>query len=82
VVDLSVSKRIWKGLEAKFAINDILAQDLVFYWDNDGSGKLNGFDKNKLITAGGTSEERFKMDNEVFRYKMGYNLSFTLSYKF
>ena len=85
VVDISVSKRIWKGLEAKLAINDILAQDLVFYWDNNGNGKLDKFSKEQLINssnAPGESAKRFEMDNDVFRYKMGYSLSFSLSYKF
>ncbi len=85
VIDISVSKRIWKGLEAKLAINDILAQDLVFYWDNNGNGKLDKFTKDQLINASnlpGESAKRFEMDNDVFRYKMGYSLSFSLSYKF
>ena len=85
VIDISVSKRIWKGLEGKLAINDILAQDLVFYWDNNGNGKLDKFTKDQLINASnlpGESAKRFEMDNDVFRYKMGYSLSFSLSYKF
>ncbi len=85
VIDLSISKRIWKGLDAKFAINDILAQDLVFYTDNNENGKLDKFNKQELINAAagaGASMDRFRMDNDVFRYKMGYSLSFSLSYKF
>lgn len=82
VIDISISKRIWKGLEAKFAVNDILAQDLVFYWDNNANGKLDTFDKDALVKANIPQGDRYKMDNDVFRYKMGYTLSFSLSYKF
>lgn len=85
VVDISISKRIWKGLEAKFAINDLLAQDLVFYWDNNGNGKLDNFNKQELINAASgpeASAKRFQMDNDVFRHRMGYVMSFNLSYKF
>ncbi|MCG9879213.1 MAG: TonB-dependent receptor [Bacteroidia bacterium] len=85
VLDISITKRIWKGLDMKFAINDLLAQDLVFYWDNNGNGKLDSFSKNELINAVPTPEasaKRFSMDNDVFRYKMGYTMSFSLSYKF
>ena len=85
VVDISISKRIWKGLEAKFAVNDLLAQDLVFYWDNNENGKLDNFNKQQLINAAPGPEEsakRFSMDNDVFRHRMGYTMSFSLSYKF
>jgi hypothetical protein len=85
VVDISISKRIWKGLEAKFAVNDLLAQDLVFYWDNNENGKLDNFNKQQLISAAPGPEEsakRFSMDNDVFRHRMGYTMSFSLSYKF
>ena len=85
VVDISISKRIWKGLDAKFAINDLLAQDLVFYWDNNNNGKLDNFNKQELINAAPgpeASAKRFSMDNDVFRHRMGYTLSFSLTYKF
>jgi outer membrane receptor protein involved in Fe transport len=83
VLDFSVSKRIVKGLEAKFSINDILAQDLVFYQDNNGNGKLDNFNKETLINnATSTSQQRLDMDNIMFKYKMGYTVSFSLSYKF
>jgi TonB-dependent receptor len=83
VVDFSVSKRIVKGLEVKFSINDLLAQDLVFYQDNNDNGKLDTFNKEMLVNTGvSTSQQRLEMDNVVFRYKMGYNVSMSVSYKF
>jgi len=83
VIDLSVSRRIVKGLDVKISLNDMLAQDLVFYQDNNGNKKLDDFNKESLInTAGSNSTQRLDMDNVVFRYKMGYNISFGLSYKF
>jgi hypothetical protein len=83
VVDFSVSKRIVKGLEVKFSINDLLAQDLVFYQDNNDNGKLDNFNKEMLVNTGvSTSQQRLEMDNVVFRYKMGYNVSISVSYKF
>jgi len=70
-------------LDVKISLNDMLAQDLVFYQDNNGNKKLDDFNKESLInTAGSTSTQRLDMDNVVFRYKMGYNISFGLSYKF
>lgn len=83
VIDLSVSKRLVKGLEAKIALNDLLAQDLVFYQDNNGNGKFDTFNKEILVNNGtSTSQQRVEMDNIMFRYKMGYTVSFSLSYKF
>ncbi|MBP7510670.1 MAG: TonB-dependent receptor [Bacteroidia bacterium] len=83
VLDFSISKRIVKGLEAKFSINDLLAQDLVFYQDNNGNGKLDTFNKEILINnATSNSAQRLDMDNVMFKYKMGYTVSFSLSYKF
>lgn len=83
VVDFSISKRVIERLDIKFSINDLLAQDLVFYQDNNDNGKLDDFNKEILVNNGtSTSQQRLVMDNVVFRYKMGYNVSMSVSYKF
>jgi len=44
---------------------------------------LDNFNKEMLVNTGvSTSQQRLEMDNVVFRYKMGYNVSISVSYKF
>jgi outer membrane receptor protein involved in Fe transport len=83
VIDFSISKRLYKSLEAKFVLGDILHQDLVFYQDNNNNGKFDAYDYKELANPNlmGTSDVG-KRDNTIFRYTMGMTLSFGLSYKF
>lgn len=81
VVDISVSKKMGKHFEVKAALGDILAQDLVFYQDNNGNKKFDDVtraQRDATVTPG----EKSKLDNAIFRYKMGYTVSLGLSYKF
>lgn len=82
VVDLSVSKKLNKHFDAKLTLNDLLAQDLIFYQDNNGNGKFDGFSKATLLDPAVPDAQKANIDNVVFKYKMGYTLSFGLSYKF
>lgn len=82
VVDLSISKPVYKGLELKFSLGDLLAQDLVFYQDNNGNGEFDDIPKSKILDASINPAEKARFDNTVFRYKMGYTVSFGASYKF
>lgn len=82
VVDLTFSKRVYKGLEVKFGINDILAQDLIFYYDNNKNGKFDNIDKAQIIDPNADPAAKAELDNSVFRYRMGYTISFGISYKF
>ncbi len=83
VIDISLSKRIYKGLDAKFVIGDLLHQDLVFYQDNNDNKKYDKYDYKTLVDPAviGTPDSG-KRDNTIFKYKMGLTLSFGLSYKF
>lgn len=97
VIDLSVSKRFFKKLDVKLTFSDILAQDLVFYQDNNKNGKFdndeNNAKRNALIAKGSNpnatpqeieaaKEELVKLDNVINRFKMGRIFSLGVSYKF
>jgi outer membrane receptor protein involved in Fe transport len=83
VIDISMSKKLFKGLDAKFVIGDLLHQDLVFYQDNNDNKKYDKYDYKTLIDPEvvGTPDSG-KRDNTIFKYKMGMTLSFGLNYKF
>lgn len=91
VVDFSVSKLFYKHIEVKFTISDLLAQDLVFYQDNNNNGKWDEVSTNLNPTAGPLSpyidpqvpiEQKSSYDNVIFRYKMGLQLGLGVSLKF
>jgi len=94
VIDFTISKRFFKKLDVKFTIGDLLAQDLVFYHDNDNNGKFDVVEeskRNELVNkrkngtideAEAASKELQKLDNVVYRFLMGRTVSFGLSYKF
>jgi len=83
VIDFSISKRLYKGLEAKFVLGDILHQDLVFYQDNNNNKKYDVYDYKELADPNvmGSADVGLR-DNTIFRYTMGMTLNFGLSYKF
>lgn len=81
VIDLSITKKFYKKFEAKIAIGDILAQDLVFYQDNNNNKKFDDVSKATRQSTTLTGAEKAKLDNTVFNYKMGYTVSFGISYK-
>lgn len=90
VVDFSISKTFFKHYEFKFGVNDILAQDLIFYQDNNGNGKYDEITTNVNPQAGPTpridqnvsNAEKSSYDNPLIRYKMGYTISAGISVKF
>lgn len=90
VIDLSLSKTFFKHYEFKLGISDILAQDLVFYQDNNNNGKFDDISTNVDIKKGATPRldqtipvsEVSKYDNTIFRYKMGYTVSIGVGVKF
>jgi TonB-dependent receptor len=90
VVDLSIAKTFFKHYEFKFSLNDILAQDLVFYQDNNNNGKYDNISTN-VVAANGTTPridgtttttEKSGYDNPIFKYKMGYTISMGIGVKF
>lgn len=97
VIDLSVSKRFFKRLDVKATLGDLLAQDLVFYQDNNKNGKFDSDDNNikrnalreKASSPNSTPqevaaarEELINFDNVINRFKMGRTISLSVSYKF
>ena len=69
----------------------MLAQDLVFYQDNNNNGKWDEVSTNLNPTAGPLSpyidpqvpiEQKSTYDNVIFRYKMGLQLGLGVSLKF
>lgn len=66
IIDLQLSKRIFKKGEIKFNANDVLNQWLVFYEDRNNNGKFdaNGGDIKRIAT------------------RFGSNYSLSLAYKF
>jgi hypothetical protein len=90
VVDLSISKTFYKHYEFKLGINDILAQDLVFYQDNNNNGKYDNITTNIESKNGATpridntttNAEKSQFDNPIFKYKMGYTISMGIGVKF
>ncbi len=81
VVDLNITKKFYKKFEAKLAISDIFAQDLVFYQDNNDNKKFDDTPKTSYTDPNITQAQKGKLDNVIMRYKMGYTVSFGISYK-
>ena len=82
VVDLSIARKIYKGLEAKFTIGDLLAQDLIFYQDNNKNGKFDDVSIKQRIDSNIPASVKANFDNTVYRFTNGYNVSIGASYKF
>lgn len=91
VVDFSISKTFYKHFEFKFTLSDLLAQDLIFYQDNNDNGKFDDISTN-IESKNGTITprvdpnipiaEKAKYDNTIFRYKMGINVGMGVAFKF
>lgn len=90
VVDLSVSKTFFKHYEFKLGLNDLLAQDLIFYQDNNNNGKYDDISVNVDPAKGAAprvdsnvpASEKSSYDNPLLRYKMGMTISAGVSIKF
>ncbi len=94
VLDFSVSKKFFKKLDVKLTFGDILAQDLVFYHDNNSNGSFDDVGDAKRAQVvnqkkNGTpsevdaaSKELTTLDNVIYRFKMGRTISLGVSYKF
>jgi len=66
VIDLQINKTFYKKLDVRFAIRDILAQNIIFYQN----------------AKGGDSIYESNLDSEIWNYKVGSSYSINLSYKF
>lgn len=87
-LDLQIAKSFLKNkLEFKFNIQNLLAQDLIFYQNNDGesshkSGLAAFF--NNIFTGDSQNKNGYDkvIDDEVFRTKYGRTFSLTATYNF
>ena len=88
ILDFQIAKTFLKNrLEFKFNIQNILAQDLVFYSNNDvETAQKTGFDAliNNIFT--GTSQNKNgydeTIDDEIWVTKFGKTFSFSVTYNF
>lgn len=95
VIDLTFSKTLFKKLDIKFTVGDLLAQDLVFYHDNNDNKKFDDVSvetraevvarkKNgaTLEEVQAASQELTTFDNVIYKFKMARTMSIGVSYKF
>lgn len=88
-LDFQIAKSFWKNkIELKLNVQNALAQDLVFYQNNDlaGSTEIKGFEAfvNKVFTGDSQNKNAFdaKVDDEVNRNTFGRVFSFSMTYNF
>jgi len=88
-LDFQIAKSFWKNkIELKLNVQNALAQDLVFYQNNDlpGATEIKGFDAfvNKVFTGDSQNKNGFdeKVDDEISRNTFGRTFSFTMTYNF
>ncbi len=87
-LDLQLTKSFFKNkIEAKLNVQNILAQDLIFYQNNyKKNEEQNGFTGfvNNVFTGTKNNADAFNadIDDTVFLTKFGRTFSFSLSYSF
>jgi outer membrane receptor protein involved in Fe transport len=87
-LDLQITKSFLKNkIEAKLNIQNILAQNLVIYQNNDKNPEnlkgLNGF-INNVFTGSASNPNSYNpdVDDTIFLTKLGRTFSFSVSYSF
>ena len=87
-LDMQIAKSFLKNkLEVKLNIQNVLAQDLIFYQNNDAASKSkSGFTAlvNNIFTGDSQNKNGFdsKTDDLVWQTKFGRTFSFSMSYTF
>jgi len=88
-LDFQIAKNLLKNkIELKLNVRNALAEDLVFYQNNDlpGAKEVKGFDAfvNKVITGDSQNKNGFdaKVDDEISRNTFGRIFSFSMTYNF
>ena len=88
-LDFQIAKSFLKNkIELKLNVQNVLAQDLVFYQNNDlpGATEIKGFDAfvNKVFTGDSQNKNGFdsKVDDEISRNTFGRTFSFSMTYNF
>lgn len=89
VLDFQIAKSFLKNkIELKLNVQNVLAQDLVFYQNNDlpGATEIKGFNAfvNKVFTGDSQHKNGFdsKVDDEYTRNTFGRTFSFSMTYNF
>jgi TonB-dependent receptor len=87
-LDLQISKSFYKNkIEVKLNAQNVLAQDLIFYQNNDlGKTNVTGFNKtiNSIFTGDSQNKNGYNSDEDdlVWLTKFGPTFSLSLSYSF
>nr|WP_315145024.1 TonB-dependent receptor [uncultured Flavobacterium sp.] len=88
-LDFQIAKNLLKNkIELKLNVRNALAEDLVFYQNNDlpGAKEIKGFGAfaNKVFTGDSQNKNGFdaKVDDEVSRNTFGRVFSFSMTYNF
>ncbi len=88
-LDFQIAKSFLKNkIELKLNVQNVLAQDLVFYQNNNlpGAAEIKGFDAfvNKVFTGDSQNKNGFdsKVDDEISRNTFGRTFSFSMTYNF
>lgn len=88
-LDFQIAKNLLKNkIELKLNVRNALAQDLVFYQNNDlpGAKEIKGFDAfvNKVFTGDSQNKNGFdaNVDDEISRNTFGRVFSFSMTYNF
>ncbi|MBP6460725.1 MAG: TonB-dependent receptor, partial [Crocinitomicaceae bacterium] len=88
-LDFQLAKSFLKNkIELKLNVQNVLAQDLIFYQNNDlpGTKEITGFDAfvNKVFTGDSQNKNGYnsKEDDEISKNSYGRIFSFTMTYNF
>ncbi len=88
-LDFQLAKSFWKNkLELKLNVQNALAQDLIFYQNNElpGTAEIKGFDAfvNKVFTGDSQNKNAYNgtEDDLIWKTEFGQNFSFTMTYNF
>jgi hypothetical protein len=88
-LDFQIAKSFLKNkIELKLNVQNVLAQDLVFYQNNDlpGATEIKGFNAfvNKVFSGDSQNKNGFdaKVDDEITRNTFGRTFSFSMTYNF
>jgi TonB-dependent receptor len=89
LLDFQLAKSFLNNkIELKLNVQNALAQDLIFYQNNDlpGTSEIKGFDAfmNKVFTGDSQNKNGYNTqeDDLIWKTKFGQNFSFTMTYNF
>jgi len=89
LLDFQLAKSLFNNkFELKLNVQNALAQDLIFYQNNElpGTGEIKGFDAfvNKVFTGDSQNKNGYnnKEDDLIWKTNFGQSFSFTMTYNF